>query len=230
MPADHDHPNGTRNGAATRFGAAEPSSKRLIALIQGRIEIAMTHLHHLRHHRTRRSLLAGGVVIALCVLNGVTPAHAAVNCVGSIGVTQTETTVTGTAGNDTIDCGGANPGKTVNGNGGNDTITGTAFADVINGGDGNDTMTGAIGDDALNGGLGDDTMTGSAGNDTLNGGVGNDTLNGGTGTDILSGDAGNDSLTGPPNDQSVDDVNGGADTDVCQGPGTDRDVLVACNP
>src|ERR1051326_8939971 len=114
--------------------------------------MAVTHLHHLPTPRPRRSLLAGSVVIALCVLNGVTPAHAAVNCVGSIGVTQTETTVTGTAGNDTIDCGGANPGKTVNVNGGNDTITGTAFDDVINGGDWNDTMTGAIGDDALNGG------------------------------------------------------------------------------
>ena len=33
-------------------------------------------------------------------------------------MTQSDTTVTGTNANDTIDCGGANPGKTVNGNGG----------------------------------------------------------------------------------------------------------------
>jgi Ca2+-binding RTX toxin-like protein len=65
---------------------------------------------------------------------------------------------------------------------------------------------------------------------TINVGTGNDALNGGTGVDILKGDAGKDSLSGPPTDTSVDDVNGGADTDVCQGPGSDRDVLVACNP
>src|SRR2546423_8302463 len=105
----------------------------------------------IHYHRPRRAMLAGTVFIALGVVNGVTPAHAAVNCVGSIGVTQTATTVTGTAGNDTIDCGGANPGKTINGHGGNDTITGTAFADGINRGDGNDTMTGATGADAPNG-------------------------------------------------------------------------------
>jgi hypothetical protein len=29
---------------------------------------------------------------------------------------------------------------------------------------------------------------------------------------------------------SVDDVSGGANTDACQGPGSDRDVLIECNP
>ena len=163
------------------------------------------------------------------VLSGMTVANAAVKCVASSGVTQTETTVTGTSANDTIDCGGALPGKTVKGNGGNDTITGTVFVDSLNGGDGNDTITGAIANDILVGGNGNDTMTGSAGNDMLSGGIGDDTLtgsegddtlkgddrkrhgerrrrqrqsDGGPGTDILRGDADADALTGPPGDLS----------------------------
>jgi Ca2+-binding RTX toxin-like protein len=107
-------------------------------------------LSHLHHHRLRRGTFAVTVIIAMGVLNGPTAAHAAVNCVVSTGVTQTDTTVTGTSGNDTIDCGGANPGKTINGNAGNDTITGTGFVDTINGDPGNDTLTGGVGNDALN--------------------------------------------------------------------------------
>ncbi|MFG1607919.1 hypothetical protein [Actinoplanes sp. NPDC049265] len=83
--------------------------------------------------------LAVGLPIAL--FGGATAAWAAVPCVVGPGVTQTDTTVTGSPGNDTIDCGGTNPGKIINGNGGNDTITATAFDDTVNGGDGNDTLT-----------------------------------------------------------------------------------------
>jgi Ca2+-binding RTX toxin-like protein len=200
-------------------------------------------MNHVHHHRIR--ILAGAAILAIGMLTGIAPAHAAVDCVASFGVTQTPTTVTGTSANDIIDCGGANPGKTVNGNGGNDTITGTVFVDNLLGNDGNDTMTGGIGDDVLTGGNGNDTMTGSAGNDvlnggvgddtitgsegddiingetnddTLNGGVGEDTLSGGDGTDLINGDAGNDSLTGPPLDGRIDTLNGGAGTDSCQAP------------
>ncbi len=195
--------------------------------------------------RACRAVLAGTIVLATSMLAGVSPAHAAVDCVASFGVTQTPTTVTGTSANDTIDCGGANPGKLVNGMGGNDTVTGTVFVDTLNGNDGNDTLTGGIGNDVLIGGTGNDTMTGSAGNDTLNGGVGddtitgsegddivngesdNDTLNGGvgndnlsgsTGIDIIRGDAGNDVLSGPPLDGRIDTLDGGADTDTCVKP------------
>lgn len=201
-------------------------------------------MKQLRHHGLRAGVLAGSMLLAMGGL-AATPAYAAVNCVVSIGVTQTDSIVTGTSANDTIDCLGANPGKTVNGNGGNDTVTGTVFDDQLNGNDGNDTMTGGIGSDVLTGGNGDDTLTGSSGNDTLNGGggndtmsgsegddtlngegnndtlnggVGNDSLNGGNGTDIINGDAGNDSLTGPPLDLSIDTLNGGADADTCAAP------------
>ena len=100
-----------------------------------------------------------------------------VPCVVSVGVTQTARTVTGTAGDDTIDCTNASPGKTIVGLDGNDTITGTAFDDTIDGGNGNDTVTGGPGDDVIEGGNGNDTLTGSAGEDVVTDvGDGNDTI------------------------------------------------------
>jgi hypothetical protein len=158
-----------------------------------------------RNHRLRNGILtsAAALTIALpiALLSGVTAAHAAVPCVVGPGVTQTDTTVTGSPGNDTIDCGGTNPGKTINGNAGNDTITGTAFNDTINGGDGNDTLTGGAGDDTLTGGLGIDTISGSDGNDTL---------------------------AGSSNDGSQDSLDGGLGTDTCQGPAPDPDIHASC--
>ena len=151
-------------------------------------------------HRIRNSLLAGTMVMAIGLLGGTAAAQAS-PCVVGPGVTQTDTVVTGSPGNDTIDCGGTTPGKTINGNGGNDTITGTDFNDTINGGDGNDTLTGGTGDDSLNGGLGIDTISGSAGNDTL---------------------------VGASNDGSQDSLDGGVGTDTCQGPAPDPDIHANC--
>jgi hypothetical protein len=153
------------------------------------------------HHSVRHSLLVGTVVMATAVLGGASAAQAQTPCVVGPGVTQTDTTVTGSPGNDTIDCTGASPGKTINGNAGNDTITGTDFNDTINGGDGNDTLTGGNGDDSLNGGLGSDTISGSAGNDTL---------------------------IGPSNDGLQDTDDGGLGTDTCQGPAPDPDIHASC--
>jgi hypothetical protein len=137
-------------------------------------------------------------------LLGSASAAYAVPCVltpSTGGAVQTETTVVGGPGNDTIACGGASPGKTITGNGGNDTITGTAEADTIDGGDGNDTITGGGGDDTLTGGLGIDTISGSAGND---------------------------SLVGPSFDGSQDKLDGGLNTDTCQGPPPDPDSHASC--
>jgi len=162
-------------------------------------------MNYLQNHRLRSRVLAGSVALAIglpiALLSGATAAYAAVPCVVGPGVTQTDTTVTGSPGNDTIDCGGTNPGKTVSGNGGNDTITGTAFDDTINGGDGNDTITG---------------------------GAGNDTLNGGLGIDTVSGSAGNDILVGPSTDGSQDSLDGGLGIDTCQGPAPDPDIHASC--
>ncbi len=153
-------------------------------------------------HGIRTGLLAGTAAIAIGLVGGATAAHAAADCVTSgQGVTQTETTVTGTVNNDTIDCGGSAPGKTIVGLGGNDTITGTASNDTISGGDGNDTITGNIGDDKLDGGLGIDT---------------------------LSGSAGADNLIGPSSDGSMDSLDGGLNIDDCQGPAPDPDHHESC--
>jgi hypothetical protein len=141
-----------------------------------------------------------------------------VDCVVTFGVTQTATTVIGTAGDDTIDCSGASPGKTIDGFGGNDTITGTQFVDIITGGEGNDTITGLDGNDVLSGNAGNDTISGGEGHDTITGGEGNDTLSGeggqdfidgGGGDDTLSGGTGVDVLIGGPGNNSCEDVDAG---------------------
>jgi RTX calcium-binding nonapeptide repeat (4 copies) len=157
-------------------------------------------MHARYQHRIRRGILAGTMVMTIGSLAGAAAAQAA-PCVVGPGVTQNETTVTGSPGNDTIDCTNVGPGKTINGNAGNDTITGTAFDDTINGGDGNDTITG---------------------------GAGNDTLNGGLGIDTVSGSDGNDNLVGPSNDGSSDSLDGGLGTDTCQGPAPDPDTHASC--
>jgi len=153
------------------------------------------------HHRIRNGLLAGSAAIAIGLVGGATAAQAQVPCVVGPGVTQTDITVVGSANNDTIDCGGASPGKTITGGPGNDTITGTASNDVISGGDGNDTITGGAGDDTLDGGLGIDTISGSDGAD---------------------------SLVGPSNDGSQDSLDGGLNIDTCQGPAPDPDIHASC--
>lgn len=142
-----------------------------------------------------------------------------VDCVVSVGVTQTPTAVIGTTGNDTIDCTNASPGKLIQGGEGNDTITGTAFIDIIYGSGGNDTLTGGGGDDVLFGGAGDDTVTGSEGDDILIGEAGADTLSGGVG---------NDTLDGLPADGSMDTLNGNAGTDICEGSTADGDTFTNC--
>jgi hypothetical protein len=161
-------------------------------------------IKRLHRHRIRSGLLAGTVIMTIGLLGGASAAYA-VPCVLTPatggGVVQTDTTVVGGPGNDTIDCGGASPGKTITGNGGNDTITGTAQADTIDGGDGNDTITGLGGADTLNGGLGKDTISGSDGDD---------------------------SLVGPSFDVNQDSLDGGLGVDSCQGPAPDPDIHAGC--
>jgi hypothetical protein len=133
-------------------------------------------MNHLQNHRLRGRVLAGSVALAIglpiALLSSATAAYAAVPCVVGPGVTQTDTTVTGSPGNDTIDCGGTNPGKTINGNGGNDTITGGAGNDTLNGGLGIDTTSGSDGNDMLVGASNDGNQ------DSLDGGLGTDTCQG----------------------------------------------------
>ncbi len=90
-------------------------------------------------------------------------------------------TISGGAGNDTINASLLNAGiigLTIDGGAGNDTIIGSGGNDTLLGGDGNDTVTG---------GRGNDTATLGNGNDTFvwNPGDGSDTVDGGSGTDTL---------------------------------------------
>lgn len=155
---------------------------------------------HLQHRRTLGCALAGSLVMAVSLIGGAAAAQAS-PCVVGPGVTQTDTTVVGSPGNDTIDCGGTSPAKTIVGNGGNDTITGSDFADTISGSDGNDTLTGGTGADNMDGGLGIDSISGSADDDTL---------------------------VGASNDGSQDSLDGGLGTDTCQGPAPDPDIHASC--
>lgn len=84
--------------------------------------------------------------------------------------------LTGGAGNDTIDASGFSGSTIINAGDGNNTVTGGSGADLITGGNGQDSLVG---------GAGNDTLNGAGGNDSLTGGLGNDLLDGGTGTDFV---------------------------------------------
>jgi hypothetical protein len=145
-------------------------------------------------------ILAAGIMV-MGGFVGIGTASAAVPCTIGPNVTQNDTTVFGSGGNDTIDCTSAEPGKTIYGGEGNDTITGTAYIDTIHGGTGDDTLTGQVGNDTLNGDLGTDTLNGSAGDDTL---------------------------SGPGTDLAQDTLNGGDNTDSCGPVGTPPDLRSSC--
>ncbi len=121
----------------------------------------------------------------------------------SAGVTQTATTVTGTSGDDTIDCTNAGSAKTIIDYGGNNTITGSAYDDtIIVNGSGNNTVTGGPGNDTISvTGNGNNTLTGSAGDDTITAtGTGQNTISYGdqtpsVGTNVLAPATTNGPLT-----------------------------------
>lgn len=151
-----------------------------------------------------------------------------VSCTGS-GFTISGTTITGTGGNDTIDCSASTANLTINGQGGSDTIKGGSGDDTINGGGGNDnlygnggndTISGGSGNDDIWGGDGDDTIYGEEGNDNIRGEGGNDTIFGGSDNDRIDGGEGNDILHG---EGGQDDIDGGNGNDcLTGGPGQDR--------
>ncbi|HEY7119393.1 MAG TPA: hypothetical protein VH475_22570, partial [Tepidisphaeraceae bacterium] len=134
------------------------------------------------------------------------------------GVGQTGGTlvVNGTPGDDTIRVSGKSSAVSVTING--TAMTGSPFSNVtkvvVNAGDGddsvnlsrlflnatadggagNDTIAGTDGNDVLIGGAGNDSLDGGAGNDNLLGGDGDDTLVGGDGLDVFQGEAGRDTI------------------------------------
>jgi Ca2+-binding RTX toxin-like protein len=123
-------------------------------------------------------------------------------------------TITGTAGNDTIDNSGESPASS-------DLYDLMDGNDVVRAGGGNDTMFGGLGSDSLRGDGGNDSILGEDGNDTLLGDAGNDQLFGGDGLDRLEGGAGSDLLFGGAGN---DNLFGGSDKDTLAG-GAGADLI-----
>lgn len=134
--------------------------------------------------------------------------------------------LSGDAGNDYIE--GNDGDDTLNGGTGNDTLLGGNGNDVINGGDGNDIINGGAGNDVVTLDLGDDILDGGADTDLLYFGdktqnvtvnlrngtvtgaeVGNDTI---SNFENIQGGAGNDTYINGPQNASITDNAGGADT------------------
>jgi Ca2+-binding RTX toxin-like protein len=209
-----------------------------------------------RSGRRARRLIAGtgvSVILAAGVLASAGLAVAAQRpkagpCVVSAGVTYSvrNTVVTGTTGEDTIDCSASRKSVTIIGRGGGDHITGSKGGDVIYGGEqgtpagictdpfinrddidgglGNDDVHGSVCGSSSRGGAGDDQFTAGGGSNNFRGDEGNDTIdlrNSGPGANA-SGGAGNDAITGP---ETGMDANGDDGNDVLIG-GAGVDELV----
>ena len=152
----------------------------------------------------------------------------------AIGIPLPDGTVSGTAGNDTINGAytGDPDGDLVDNNdailagdsGNDDLIEAGAGNDTVTAGGGQDEVYGGTGSDTLYGDTGDDTLFGEAGNDSLYGGTGADTLYGGTGDDELFMRDGDDTSFGGAGDDTflVDAADGtnvvtGGETDETEG-------------
>lgn len=140
-------------------------------------------------------------------------------------INATGATITGTAGNDTINATTTVPGQPlptieddiIHGLGGNDTISGLAGDDKIEGGAGNDILDGGLGKDTVSYA---DTSSFSAVGVTVSlaltgaqdtKGAGKDTIKG---FEVLEGSFWNDTLTGSKN---ADTIRGGGGFDVIEG-------------
>jgi S-layer protein len=100
-------------------------------------------------------------------------------------------TITGGAGNDTLDASLATKAVTLSGGDGNDTLSGGTAVDTINGGAGNDIISGGALADSLTGGAGRDIFTVATATDS-NGVNSDNVLDFVSGTDFLS--AGNHAI------------------------------------
>ncbi len=147
--------------------------------------------------------------------------------------------VSGTDGDDRIDCSRSSAQHIISTYGGDDTVIGTPYGDGIAADDGNDRISGGGGDDFIYGGNGQDRLSGDDGNDRIYGesyddvvfggrgddilyaGSGNDRVLGGPGNDRMFGEEGSDHLIGPP---GTDYADGGPDA-----PGDLEEDVDRCN-
>ncbi|MFI9008131.1 hypothetical protein ACIGNX_12975 [Actinosynnema sp. NPDC053489] len=168
----------------------------------------------------RRSTLTAAVMVLITAFAPALPAHAASTCTVN-GANRSGTLITGTSGDDTINCSGnVLSDTTVDGLDGNDTITVQTNLGTVNGGIGTDKITiSGYNYATANGGPGDDTLSAlsneTAGN--LRGDTGNDTISVTTSSGInsgaINGDAGNDKLSARTNYVSTGQINGGPGLD-----------------
>lgn len=129
-------------------------------------------------------------------------------------VSDRDGTVSGTAGNDTIDA-------SYVGDPDGDQVDDTDA--ILTGHEPNDDLIEAhAGDDLIISGAGDDTIYAGADNDTVLAGTGDDTIFGEEGNDLISGEAGSDIAYGGTGD---DIINGGTEADSLYG-GDDQDTFV----
>jgi len=116
-----------------------------------------------------------------------------------IDANDTETTIVGTAYDDTAAAKVTLASGVMLGDASSRTkairIVGNALDNTILGGANKDIIYGKDGDDYLEGNNGNDRLSGQNGDDTLSGGKGNDTLTGGAGNDLFIYSAGNDIIT-----------------------------------
>ncbi len=153
----------------------------------------------------------------------------------TLGIGVSDTSTTGTAGNDTLN-GSNGISDGFDGLAGDDVYSGGSSNDAISGGDGNDTLSGDNNDDFIDGGDGDDSIDGGFHRDLIFGGAGNDTLIGGSNTsnndreDTIFGGDGDDTIHGGRyhdqlyGDAGNDTINGGIHNDTLWG-GTGNDSL-----
>jgi Ca2+-binding RTX toxin-like protein len=114
------------------------------------------------------------------------------------------TTLTDTAGIDTVNAAALTSNTTLNLNPGTSSSLANRSISISSGsiietaftGDGDDTIIGNQADNVLNSGRGQDRVSGEDGRDALNGGKGKDTLDGGADSDTLTGGAEADQLIG----------------------------------
>jgi Ca2+-binding RTX toxin-like protein len=216
------------------FNGANLNEKVDITANQGRVKFTRDvanitmDLNGVEH--IQFNALGGADNITVGDLTGTGVTQAALD-LGADGLTDT-VTVSGTAGNDTINVVGAGTSVSVTGLAAQVDITHAEAGDVltINAGAGNDTISAAtlppgIVGLVIDGGAGNDNITGSQGNDTLIGGDGNDIVNGGRGNDVAQLGNGNDTFVWNPGDGS-DVVEGQAGTDTLVFNGANIDEIM----
>lgn len=153
---------------------------------------------------------AGTAAVSVSGSNGLTIAA------GFVGGSLDASGLTGGGAVALIMSGAATTVSSITGSAGNDTIVGDASGN-LSGAAGNDNITGGTGNDTVSGGAGNDTIAGGTGSNTITGDDGADSITASTGADTIDGGAGNDIVIISGAQVAADDsLVGGADTDILE--------------